>query len=274
MKKYIYRVFRYIFKGIPNIEIKKNIIQINSENQLKDKKILITGGNRGLGYSIAKKCIDNGALVYIIGRNEKELKKAKEELGKNCEYFVFDMLNIEKLDKLISYINSKDIDCLINNAGISLHEVDSFHVTIDNWDIQFNVNLKAVYFLSIEFAKSLINRKKSGNIINMVSERGLYCDDLPYGLTKSALISFTQGFSRRMIKHNININAIAPGVTATDMTGYKENENLYSEYTCGNRIFLPQEVSELAVFLLSDASNCISGEVIACDQGNYLRCDW
>ena len=108
-----------------------------------------------------------------------------------------------------------------------------------------------------------------GNVLNIISERGLYCDDLPYELTKCALIDFTKGLSQKVIKNEIRVNAIAPGVTATKMTGYKEDENLYNEYTCG-RGFLYLEIAQIAVFSISDYFDCISGEVLSCNQGNHL----
>jgi NAD(P)-dependent dehydrogenase (short-subunit alcohol dehydrogenase family) len=274
MKEKLIRLFRYVFKGIPIVNITKNIVEISDKEKLKDKRIIITGGNRGIGFEMAKKFLDDGAIVHIIGRNEKKLQEANAKLNGKCNIFVFDVSNIQKLSVLIDYFKNYKINVLVNNAGVSKHEKDSFSVTSEGFDEQINTNLKACYFLSVEFAKYLKENKSEGTIINMVSERGLYCDDLPYGLTKAALISFTKGFARRVIKDGIRVNAIAPGVTATEMTGYDENGNLFNEYLCGNRTFLPLEVSELAAFLISDVSNCIAGEVIACDQGNYLRCDW
>ena len=93
----------------------------------------------------------------------------------------------------------------------------------------------------------------------MASEKGLFPDELPYGLTKAAIVSLTQ--------------ALAPGVTASDMTGYKR-DNLYCENNCSRRAYLPEEVAEVAVFLASDTSRCITGQVLTTNMGNHLRCDW
>ena len=95
-------------------------------------------------------------------------------------------------------------------------------------------------------------------------------DDIPYGLTKTASNSFIKGIAVKVINEGIRINGIAPGVTATDMTGFNRDGNLYNSWQNNGRIFLPEEVAEVAGFLLSDFSNCISGEIIACDQGNYI----
>lgn len=102
----------------------------------------------------------------------------------------------------------------------------------------------------------------------------MYGDDIPYGLIKAALNSLTAGLGRRLLKKGIYVNAIAPGVTASDMTGYSKNGNLYRQAACAKRVYLPEEVAEVAVFMLSDLSNCISSQVIPCNNGNHLRCDW
>ena len=99
----------------------------------------------------------------------------------------------------------------------------------------------------------------------------MYGDDIPYGLTKAAINSLTKGLSCKFAKKGIRVNAIAPGVTVSDMTGYADNNNLYRPSTIGGRVFLAEEVAEITVFILSDASKCISGEIIPCNQGNHLR---
>ncbi|WP_207650997.1 SDR family oxidoreductase [Butyrivibrio sp. YAB3001] len=115
--------------------------------------------------------------------------------------------------------------------------------------------------------------KNAGNLLFISSERGKMGDDLPYGLTKAAINSLIKGLARRGIDYDIRVNGIVPGVTVSDMVGVGENDNLYRKKSIGKRIYLPEEIAELAVFLMSDISGCISGEVIACDQGNYHQLD-
>ena len=81
----------------------------------------------------------------------------------------------------------------------------------------------------------------------------------------------TEGLSRRVYKEGIRVNAVAPGVTASDMTNINANENMYCNYNSSNRYFMPEEVAEVVCFLISDISKCISGEVINCDAGNHLN---
>ncbi len=275
-KEYVKRGLTYIRKGVPNKIIKVNIAQIEYGGILKDKKILITGGSRGLGFEIAKKCLKEQAKVTITGRNMESLQQAKHQLGDPKDLYLLehDIKDYKKDDEAIYKARAMmgGIDILLNNAGISVHNIDYSSCTEEMWDDQMDTNLKGTYFLTQAFLKYYNSvGKQSGKIINMVSERGLYGDDVPYGLGKRALISYTEGLAKKLIGRGIRVNAIAPGVTATEMTGYDPEGNLFRPYCVGRRVLLAEEISEVAVFLMSDASNSISGQVIACNEGNTLR---
>lgn len=248
---------------------------------LHDRIILITGGGRGLGFHIAKRCISEGAKVIITGRNQKTLLEAKKQLGDHCEYIVHDNIDISRIPALFDeaelLMNHQMIDSLVCNAGISLHEGDFHHVTEDTWDAQMDINLKSNYFFTKYFVEYYENKMRnqltygrSGNIVIISSERAKRSDDIPYGLTKAALSSFVQAIAAKTINLGIRINGVGPGVTATDMTGFKADGNMYNSWQNNQRIFLPEEVAEVVNFLLSDTSACISGEIITCDQGNYI----
>ena len=277
MLEKIKRVIKYILYGIPTEHILKcNVVVSQSTKKLLGKNILITGGGRGLGFYIAQKCILEGANVVIVERNEDVLKTASKEL--KCRYIAFDLSNISNISKMLNEaINMLDgrIDCLVNNAGISLHEKSMMEVTLETFDKQLDINLKAPYFLTQNFIKHCIDvHNKKASVVFVSSERGLYCDEIPYGLIKAAINSLTRGIARRHVRNGIRVNAIAPGITESDMTIADRTKNMACEYNCGGRFFLPEEVAETAAFILSDEANCINGEIIACDQGNYLRCDW
>lgn len=277
MMTYFKRLARYVLNGQPKIEIKAAITTSDRNNILKGRRIVITGGGRGLGHAIAKKCIASGANVLITGRNEETLKSAVDD-NEKMSYIPMDVTDFNNysafFDEAERILDGK-IDTLVNNAGISLHEGWYESVTLDSWDRQFNTNLKAPYFLSKEFISRIDdNDSRSKNIIFISSERGLYCDDIPYGLIKAAINSLTQGLGRRLLNRNIYVNAIAPGVTASDMTGYDATGNLYRPQACSKRVYRPEEVAELAVFLISDLSKCISSQIIPTQNGNHLRCDW
>lgn len=277
MKKAIKRFLTWIFTGIPVVKISASISQTSPSDKLKNKKIIITGGGRGLGFYMAKKCIEEGASILITGRNLEVLKGASLKLN-NCSYLQFDIQDVENMS---SFLNKSDellgghIDSLINNAGISFHEQSFSDVTKEGFDQQFNTNLRGPYFLSQAFINYLERcHIDNANILFITSERGLYCDVVPYGLTKAGINSLTVGLARKYITKGIRVNAIAPGVTASDMTGFNKDGDLFRENSCGKRVFLPEEIAEVATFLLSDASKCISGEIISCNQGNHYRSDW
>lgn len=271
VKKYIKRVFKYIIKGVPNVNVTANIGQNIHGSILKGKKIIITGGGRGLGYDMAKRCIMEGAEVLITGRNEESLVHVAEELGNSCKYIVFDISDTHGIENFVkaAKIELDGLTSIICNAGISLHEKNILDVSVENFEQQIRINLEGNYFLAKEFICQH-DSESEADIIFISSERGHQCDDIPYGLTKVAINSLTKGLARRFYKKNIRVNAIAPGVTASDMTGRRAEGNMFAEDQVAGRFFLPEEVAETAIFLLSSASKCISGEIIACDAGQYI----
>lgn len=277
MGKTLSRAIDYIFKGVPNVNVKVEVGCVDPSSRLKDKKILITGGGRGLGFAIARKCVDEGADVLISGRSSETLERASAELG-GCACSAFDVTDYRNIPSFIEECSHKlggRIDVLVNNAGISLHEGSIFNVTLEGFDAQFGTNLKGPYFLAKAFLESFkASGNSDGSIIFITSERGLYCDDQPYGLTKAALCSLVQGLARRTLKDGIRVNAVAPGVTVSDMTGIGRDENLYRPEASGGRVMLPEEIAEAVVFLISNASKSINGAIIPCNEGNHIRCDW
>lgn len=280
IKRGVRKLAKLILESSPEKNVTVNVSQINYGKILENRNIVITGGGKGIGFAIAKKCISEGANVVITGRTEKTLKEATEKLGDSCKYVVFDISKVEEMKKFLSMCEDKfagKIDSLISNAGISLHENIYKNVTIEGFDKQFNTNLRASYFLAKEYLEYLEkNRCENGNLIFISSETGNQCYDIPYGLTKAALNSLTRALSRRVYKDNIRVNAIAPGVTVSDMVkDYVDidSENMYRK-CASDRVFLPEEIAEVVCFLLSDASKCISGEIIHCNAGNHLSVFW
>ena len=140
MKKGLIRVAKWIFKGVPTYNIKASVYTLNPAERLKGKRIVITGGGRGLGFYIAKRCKEEGASVLIVGRDEQILKKASVVL-EDCPYIIKDLQDVNNFAEFVNEAANKlggGIDCLVNNAGISLHEQSYFDVTIDTFDRQFN----------------------------------------------------------------------------------------------------------------------------------------
>ena len=268
------RALRYIIKGVPVVNVKAKISLSSPTDKLAGKKIIVTGGGRGLGAAMAKNFVQEGASVLITGRSEDTLKKTSEEIG--CSYMVLDMMSPEKFDKFINDAEGKlgGLDVLVNNAGVSLHENSFFDVIPEGFDTQIDTNFKGGYFLTQSFIKRMIELGRAGNVLFISSETGETADFRPYGFTKAAVNSMVQGLAHLYAKNNIRFNAIAPGVTASDMTGFKADDNLYTDYNRIGRIYLPEEVAEVASFLISDISNCVSGQIIACNNAQSVNARW
>lgn len=273
-KQYIKRGFKYVLNGTPIQNIIADISYLQPNGRLSGKKIIVTGGGKGLGAAMATKFVSEGALVLISGRNEETLKEKAEQIG--CQYLTLD---VQKTDSLDKFIHDADrilggVDCLVNNAGISLHEPTFFDVTPDTFDAQIATNLRGGFFLTQSFTKLLLQEKRKGNVLFVSSETGETVDIRPYGFTKAAINSMVQGLACLFVKNGIRVNAVAPGITASDMTGLKTDGNLFLECNATNRVYLPEEVAETACFLLSDASGCISGQVVVCNNGRTINPRW
>ena len=259
---------------IPQKHITAKIYCLTPNERLKGKRILITGGGRGLGAAMAKKFKEEGASVLICGRDEQKLKDTAGKIG--CMYMPIDIKNCDYFSEFIQKADEKlgGINILVNNAGISLHEGNIRNVSQTQFDNQINTNLRGSYFMAQKFVELIEQKNRTNaNILFISSERGDYVDDLPYGLTKVAINSLTKGLAYRLIKKGIRVNAIAPGVTTSDMTGFSD-ENLYASYNANERVYLPEEVAEVACFILSDASKCISGQVIVCNEAKSINVHW
>lgn len=279
-KRFIRKIAKFVLASQPAKLVNIQIAQINHGGILKDKTIVITGGGRGLGFYMAKKFISEGAIVLIVGRNLDTLMKSAKELGNVCLYMEYDVTEVGKAEEFFNQCRKKigrSIDCFVSNAGVSLHENHFSNVTIEGFDKQFNTNFRANYFLCKSFIEmKLSERADNAQLLLISSETGDQCYDIPYGMTKAAANSLVHALSRRVYKSGIRVNAIAPGVTLSDMTkdyAAVSDGNFYRD-CASDRIFLPEEVAELACFLLSDACRCISGEIIHTNAGNSLNPYW
>ncbi|MDD6684187.1 MAG: SDR family NAD(P)-dependent oxidoreductase [Lachnospiraceae bacterium] len=273
IKEMIKRSLRYLVKGVPVIQTTAKVVVTSPNNQLSGRRILITGGATGIGLAIAKKCAAEDAQVLITSRNEEKLKTACQKIGENAQYLVWDVRAVSTFKELILQSEKKlggQLDSLVSNAGVSLHEGDFHHVTEQSWDQQMDTNLKGNYFLVKEFIEYVEAAETGyGNIVVITSDRGMRPDDIPYGLTKVASNSFVKGIGKKVIAEGIRLNAVAPGITCSELTGCKEDENLYLERVPGKRLFLGAEVANVVHFLLTDVSAAVAGEIINCDQGFY-----
>lgn len=206
-----------------------------------------------------------------IARNEGKLIKAVENLkvetkSNKIHYLQWDLSDVtiykSKCQRAIEILDGH-IDCLVNSAGMT-SQVNIANCTPELWDNIFNLNLKGLFFETAEFIKQFIKQGSGGNIVNIASQAGLNVQTRPYALTKAALIHLTTGLAKEYIQHGIRVNAVAPGPTVSDMYTVDPNGNLYNSNRCRGA-FRSEEVAETVLFLLCNASNCITGEVIACN---------
>ena len=254
--------------------VKADISFIEPAERLKGKHIIVTGGTSGIGQAMAKRFVAEGAKVLIASRNQEKLDKIASELG--CEALALDLTQVDMFEAFVTQAKKKlgKIDCLVNNAGISFHESTFYRVTFEGFDQQISTNFRGPFFLTQRVLAYMEKNIVKGHVIFISSETGDMADIRPYGLTKAAINSLVQGLAYYYIEKGIRVNAIAPGVTATKMSHYNPEENINCPFNPNGRAYLPEEIAETAVFLLSDASNCISGQIITCNNGKTINARW
>lgn len=241
--------------------------------KLDGKIALITGASRGIGKEISKEFLKNGAIVIINYRNDTEYgDKTFNELNQYgiVERFIGDVSDEEFVVSMIDSIIKKygKIDILVNNAGIS-----SFNMLVDTTINDFNnimdINFKSVYLLSREVLKSMMYEK--GVILNISSMWGEYgssCEVL-YSASKGAVNAFTKALAKEVSPMGVRVNGIAPGAIDTDMNKhFTEDERKDIEEMCLlGRLGTVEEIAKVALFLCSDDSSFITGEIVSVTGG-------
>tara|TARA_B100000989_G_scaffold294175_2_gene272793 strand:+ start:19120 stop:19875 length:756 start_codon:yes stop_codon:yes gene_type:complete len=246
------------------------------KKELNKKIILISGVGKGLGKTFLENCIENGARVIGFTRSSTDLKKIKKKYLKKSKIFIGDGKNTKFIDEIFSFLKSKNIelDGLINNAG---ERQRSSFIDIDYEEIKklTTNNFLSKFYLTQKFIKHIKKRNISRSIVNIgsiVGEIG-FSNLVGYGSTKAALIGFTKCLAVELAKKNINcrVNIINPGFVKTSyFKNFTKNKKLY-KWTINNtpmrRWAEPVEISNLAIFLLSNKSSYLNGQKINIDGG-------
>ncbi len=251
-----------------------HVAQIQHGEILRGRRILVTGGSQGIGLAIARRCIAEGAHVVITGRDPIRLEKATTLDGSPClKSLVWDVENVDEIDDKLTQAESLlagELDALVNNAGILMAQ-DFFSTTSDIWDQTYATNSKGPFFLTQAVCARWLKNKLPGKILNISSSGAILGATYPYRMTKWDIAGLTQGLGATLAPHGILVNGIAPGRIATGMLGHSPTDNMHDQLQPLNRLGLPEEIAELAVFLMSDAANYIVGQTIVCDGGYSLK---
>ncbi|MBF0449328.1 MAG: SDR family oxidoreductase [Candidatus Magnetomorum sp.] len=244
---------------------------------LSGKIAIVTGATRGIGFAIAKLFIEHGAQVFVNGRDEKHVLAAIDRLkGEHDQVqpIIFDISddNAVKTAFQTFYKSSKKLDILVNNAGI-LDDALIGMVTRDQIEKTFATNTFSSLYMS-QYAARLMARNKFGSIINMSSIIATTGNSgqAVYSGSKAALIGITKSLAKEVAHLNIRVNAIAPGFIDTDMA-HSIPAKLFQERMDSikmKRIGQPKEVAGTALFLASELSSYVTGQVIGVDGGMLI----
>ncbi len=242
---------------------------------LEGKTALITGAARGIGKAIAMKFAAEGANVaftdIVIDENGKQTEEELKALGVNAKGYASDASNFEQTKQVVDQVKADfgSIDILVNNAGITKDGL-MMRMTEAQWDAVINVNLKSA-FNFINASLPIMLRQRSGNIINMASVVGVHgnAGQSNYAASKAGLIALAKSIAQEVGSRNIRANAIAPGFIETAMTAALP-EDVRKEWASkiplrrGGQV---EDIANVALFLASDLSSYVTGQVIQVDGG-------
>jgi D-sorbitol dehydrogenase (acceptor) len=254
--------------------------------RLEGKSALITGSARGIGRAFAEAYVREGATVAIADINLDAAEKAAREIGDRAYAVKLDVTNLASIEAAVKAAEERagGIDILINNAAL-FDAAPIVDITKASYDRLFAVNVAGTLFMLQAAAKSMIARGKGGRIINMASQAGRRGEALVavYCATKAAVISLTQSAGLDLIKHRINVNAIAPGVVDGEhwdgvdalFSKYEnrplgEKKRLVGEGVPYGRMGKPEDLTGMAVFLASDEAEYIVAQTYNVDGGQWM----
>lgn len=243
---------------------------------MQNKIIIVTGGASGIGLATAKKLsIDNNVIIADYKDINQDFIKDNFTNIDNVYYFKCDISKKENIISLRDFVQEKfnKLDCLVCNAGILPLPCGIDTITDDSIDRTIDVNLKGTFKCLNILGNFIKETSKTGSIVNISSVDGLIGE--PYGViystTKAGIISLTKSFAR-YFKGDIRVNCVAPGLIDTPLTDSTEEDPSWTtDYSIIKRIGKPEEIADSIIFLLSDKSSFITGQVLAVDGGFTLK---
>ena len=249
---------------------------MNDTRLLSGKNILVTGTNRGMGKQMITTFVANGANIFAHARtrtdeHEQFCRELADEFGSNVVPVYFELSNADEIKRGVKEIRAAKvpINGLVNNAGITHNSL--FQMTsMDNLRDQFEVNFFAPFLLT-QYIVKLMLKDKNGSIVNISSSAALDGNSgkSAYGSSKAALLCLTRCLSEELASSGIRSNAICPGVTGTDMVSTMPEyaTKFWVDSTHLGRLGKVEDIANVAMFLLSDASSYITGQVFRVDGG-------
>lgn len=247
--------------------------------RLKDKKAIVTGAARGIGRAVALALAREGADVLIndlsSSTTAEEVVAEIEKLGRKSLAVKVDVACHQDVQDMIKTAVKElgDLDILVNNAGVSQPDM-LLRMSEEKWDKVLDVHLKGT-FNCTQAAAQHLKEKKYGKIINVTSTAGLFgtVGQVNYAAAKAGIIALTKSAARELGRYNINVNAVCPGVTLTDMTQKITKDEKFKKIFLGRialgRFTEPDEIAPSFVFLASDEASYITGHVLE-TTGGYI----
>lgn len=238
--------------------------------ELKGRKAVVTGAQRGIGRAIALELARQGADVLVTGLNPESLQpvmKEIEALGRRACCLCWDVREVSIADKMAAAADEAlgGLDIWVNNAG-TLEHCEFLHVTEEEWDKVLDTNLKATYFLTQAVANHWLNASRRGKIINIASETGFQPHPTAYGCSKWGVVCLSMGMARKLYRRGVIVSSVAPGPVATDMMGYHQGEDIFYDNSFGT-LADPQDVANAVAFLASDRGSKVAGRPIFVSGG-------
>jgi len=245
--------------------------------RLENKIAIVTGAARGIGKEIALNLAKEGANIAICDVNEEALSSAKQEIeaiGRECLTFMVDVGSSEAVEGMVNKTLDKfeRIDILVNNAGITRDGL-LMRMKEEDWDAVLTVNLKGAFIFTKAISRVMI-KQRYGRIVNIASIIGIMgnAGQANYAASKAGIIGLTKSAAKELAQRGVNVNAIAPGFIKTPMTDKltDEQKDMMLKVIPLNRFGEPKDVAELVLFLTSESSSYITGEVIKVDGGMVM----
>lgn len=239
--------------------------------RLANKVAIITGGAGGIGLAAVKRFLEEGAKVAIVDYDKQQGEKMEAELGENVAFFAVDVSKLAEVKEMVEQVVDRfgKIDILINNAGIT-RDATLVRMSEEDFEKVIQINLNGVYYCTQAVAPHMI-AQGSGKIISTSSVSGVYGNfgQTNYAATKAAIIGMTKTWAKELGRKGINVNAVAPGFTATPMVE-KMPEKVLQQMegiTSLQRLGKPEDIANAYLFLASDEASYITGHVLQVDGG-------